>query len=103
MVNTKIPKKHNKCPKTTWKDWYKSAEKALLELKKECNKIKIIGSSSGGSLAILLASKYKYDSLVLMGTIMKFKRHSLLLTAVLFAGLFKKKIKKVHKPKIIEF
>jgi len=40
---------------TTWSDWYKSAETALIELKKNCDQIFVAGFDMGGALALRLA------------------------------------------------
>ncbi len=87
---------------TTWQDWYRSAEKAYKELRKSCEKIIIVGSSSGGNLGLLLASKYKVDSIVLMGTIVKFKFHEAIRVLASITGIFTDKIKKRHFPRVIE-
>lgn len=44
--------------RTTWRDWLSSAEKALLELMKEYEKVFILGESMGGLVTLYLASKY---------------------------------------------
>jgi carboxylesterase len=83
---------------TTWHDWYVSAEKAYLKLKKNCDRTVIIGSSSGGNLGVLLASKHKTDALIMMGTIMKFRAHGAIFLLSNIARIFKKQIRKVHYP-----
>lgn len=44
--------------KSTWHDWYDSAEKALIELSAECDSVVVGGLSTGAVLALLLASKH---------------------------------------------
>lgn len=56
-----------------WVNWFYDSVKALEFLRKYCNKIYVVGSSMGGNLAILLASRFKIDGIVLMGTGVKFK------------------------------
>ncbi len=43
---------------TTWQDWYKSAEDALIELKKECDTVIVGGLSTGALLGLLLAARH---------------------------------------------
>jgi len=50
--------------KTNWKDWMVSAENGLIELKKKCEKVAVIGLSMGGIIALNLASKHSLDYVV---------------------------------------
>ena len=53
--------------RTTWEDWYQSAEDALRQLKSQCSRIFIAGFSVGGALALRLAQecqKKKESSLI---------------------------------------
>jgi len=50
--------------KTNWKDWMLSAESGLIELKKKCEKVAVIGLSMGGIIALNLASKHSIDYVV---------------------------------------
>jgi len=43
---------------TSWHDWYRSAEEALLELRKECDTVIAGGLSTGAVLALMLAAKH---------------------------------------------
>ncbi|MEQ1719365.1 MAG: alpha/beta fold hydrolase [Hyphomicrobium sp.] len=43
---------------STWIDWYRSAEEALLELRKECDVVIAGGLSTGAVLALMLAAKH---------------------------------------------
>lgn len=43
--------------KTTWEDWYKSAEAALHEIRKECDIVFVGGLSVGAITALLLAAR----------------------------------------------
>ncbi len=65
-------KGHGTCPEnmttTNLNDWLRSAEKALLKLRKHCNKVILAGDSFGGNLSLILATKYKVDGIVTMGT-----------------------------------
>ncbi|NOT71638.1 MAG: alpha/beta fold hydrolase [Hyphomicrobium sp.] len=54
--------------KSTWFDWYRSAEDALIELRKECDYVIAGGLSTGAVLALMLAAKHptKIDATALM-------------------------------------
>lgn len=41
-----------------WQDWYESAEKSFLDLRREHAKVWVAGESMGGLLALMLAAKY---------------------------------------------
>jgi carboxylesterase len=43
---------------SSWIDWYRSAEEALLELRKECDVVIVGGLSTGAILALMLAAKH---------------------------------------------
>lgn len=43
---------------TSWVDWYRSAEEALLELRKDCDVVIAGGLSTGAVLALMLAAKH---------------------------------------------
>jgi carboxylesterase len=43
---------------SSWIDWYRSAEEALLELRKECDVVIAGGLSAGAVLALMLAAKH---------------------------------------------
>lgn len=43
---------------STWQDWYKSAEDALLMMAAECDTVVVGGLSTGAVLALLLAAKH---------------------------------------------
>jgi carboxylesterase len=78
---------------TTYKDWFGSAEKALLKLKKYSKKVFISGISAMGNLCILLAVKHKVDGIILMGMPINFKRQRLVNVASIILP-FLKKVKK---------
>lgn len=44
--------------KTTWQDWYDSAEQALFELSRTCDRVVIGGLSTGAVLSLLLAARH---------------------------------------------
>jgi carboxylesterase len=54
--------------KSTYPEWIRSAEEALLTLQKESDSIHIIGFSMGGLIGIELAMKYKVRSLTTINT-----------------------------------
>jgi carboxylesterase len=43
---------------TTWQDWYASAERALFQLRKDCDTVIVGGLSTGAVLALLLAARH---------------------------------------------
>ena len=47
-----------KCEKSTWKDWLKSAQTAYVELHQKCSKIFVCGLSMGALLSLKLAIDY---------------------------------------------
>ncbi|MDN7243380.1 alpha/beta fold hydrolase [Planococcus sp. N028] len=57
---------------TTADQWLMEAELALRELKKEANRIIIVGFSMGGLIAMYLANRYKVDRLVLLSAAAKY-------------------------------
>src|SRR5215471_5057872 len=44
---------------TSWLDWYKTAEEAYFELKRNCTEVSVAGLSMGGLLALHLAYAHK--------------------------------------------
>lgn len=44
-----------------WQDWYRSAEQALLEMRKACDSVIVGGLSTGAALALLLAARHPRD------------------------------------------
>lgn len=63
--------------RTTYNDWIKSAEDSLIELRKKCEKIIIIGFSMGGLIATNLCTKYKAEIVAFISTpiyLFNFKR-----------------------------
>jgi carboxylesterase len=51
-----------------WQDWYAEVEKNYLELKKKYSKVYIIGFSTGGTLALKLATRYSVDKIIVVST-----------------------------------
>ena len=47
-----------------WKDWVYSVENALKYLKSKCNKIFVAGLSTGGSLALYIATLHEIDGVI---------------------------------------
>lgn len=62
---------------TTLEDWLYSARQGLERLKKDFDRVIIIGTSIGGNLALRLANEFPEEvkGLVLVGTSIKLKRH----------------------------
>lgn len=57
--------------KFTWLDWYKVAEKNYKELKKNYEKVYVLGFSTGGTLTLKLAQVYDIDKIVLISPFIK--------------------------------
>lgn len=49
---------------TSWRDWYFSAEKSLLELRRKCDTVFVIGLSMGGLLSLYLSMFHKVTGVV---------------------------------------
>ncbi|NLC97699.1 MAG: alpha/beta fold hydrolase [Actinomycetales bacterium] len=47
--------------RTTWRDWYGTADQALTELRERCDQVFVCGLSMGGALALRLAEKRPAD------------------------------------------
>jgi carboxylesterase len=52
--------------RATWKDWFRRCEDAFLDLRADFETIHVVGSSAGGVLALLLASRYPAAKLLLL-------------------------------------
>lgn len=86
----------NDLENTTWEDWCGSVESAYKKLALDCPEIFVIGASFGSNLACLLAAKYKFKGLILIGIPRWIHKHSL---AVIFTKVFKLlKIRYFNKP-----
>lgn len=70
-------KGHNTKPSdlhgVSYKDWLRQAEDAYLEVAKKWDYIFVGGLSMGGQLALYLASKYKVNGVITIGTPLKIK------------------------------
>ncbi|MBW2984676.1 alpha/beta fold hydrolase [Candidatus Woesearchaeota archaeon] len=82
---------------TSWKDWVRSMEEALEELKKEVDKVYIAGTSIGGNIALCLAAKHDVDGLISLGTPIYFRRKNFYKRLAFFVGLFKSFQRKWYK------
>lgn len=49
-----------------WEDWYNAAESEYLKLKKQYKNVYVVGFSTGSTIGLRLAEKYKIDKLVLL-------------------------------------
>jgi carboxylesterase len=56
-----------------WRDWLRSAVDAYLDLRARCTAVHVIGFSMGGILAVLLASQFPVQRLVLLAPALKAK------------------------------
>lgn len=50
---------------TTWQEWSSNIKTELFELRKKCERIIIVGQSSGASLALHIAAHYQVEALIL--------------------------------------
>lgn len=62
---------HDELLKVSYIDWYNDVESAYEELLFECEKVIVIGHSMGGLLALILASNYHIDKLILLACAIK--------------------------------
>lgn len=76
--------------RATWKDWFRRCEDAFLDLRANFETIYIVGSSAGGVLALLLASRYPVTKLVLLAPAIINSNRLILLT-----GFFKYFIRRI--------
>jgi carboxylesterase len=82
-----------------WQDWLEDLLKAYDDLKKDCDKVYVCGTSIGSNLAIFLAFKRsEINGLVLMATPYKIKAEKILELWGKFIILFKKYNKKYYPP-----
>lgn len=69
--------------KSTYKDWLRSAQQALIKAKKERDSVVLIGFSMGGLICAYLEAKYKVDGLVLVNTPIYFWNVKLIAKSIL--------------------
>lgn len=82
-----------------WQDWSSDLSQEFNKLQRECGKVYVIGTSIGGSLAILLAKeKPGISGLVLMATPYAIKFENLSARFARLLLLFKKYIRKYYPP-----
>jgi carboxylesterase len=82
-----------------WTDWLKDAANEYLKLKEKNEKVYIAGTSIGGNLAVMLASKYpEVSGLILMATPYKIRLENSSLLFAKILRLFKKYSKKFYPP-----
>ncbi len=82
--------------RTKEEDWENSALRAFNKLSKSTNKVYVIGSSMGGNLAFIIATKRKVKGIVVMGTAMFFKRQLFNKILFKFIKLFKNFVRKKY-------
>ena len=101
-----LVKGHGTCPEnlaSTDKDqWLKSVEESLKKLKKITEKQIVAGDSFGGNLALLLASRYKVDGIITMGTPIFFKNERFLKSILPVVRLVKSYQKKWYHNELPE-
>ncbi len=82
-----------------WTDWLEDVRNEYLKLKKNHEKVYVTGTSIGGNLAVMLASKYpEISGLILMATPYKIRLENSSLFFAKILGLFKKYSKKFYPP-----
>lgn len=82
-----------------WTDWLRDVTEAYLELKKDHEKVYVMGTSMGANLAMFLAQKRNdVAGLVLMATPYKIKLERASVFLAKFVCLFKKYNKKFYPP-----
>jgi carboxylesterase len=59
--------------KSTWKEWYETAEDAYLDLAAKCQKVFICSLSMGGALTLRLAELHQPDGIVLVNPLIHIK------------------------------
>jgi carboxylesterase len=81
-----------------WYQWFEDAKNALFELRKNCEKVFVVGQSMGGTLALHLAAHYQVEGIVLLapGLFLKQKGSSFLP----FLSTFKNYLNKKEGPDI---
>lgn len=92
--------------KTTKEDWYNSAEKELIRMKKEYKSVYIAGFSIGSAIAIKLAANHQVEGIALLSPAVYLRKKGMNMLSVerqikfLNAFLFYSYIKKQHPPDI---
>ena len=86
-----------------WRDWLDDVEKSFDFLRGKYEKVYIVGTSMGATLAMLLAKERdNIDGIVLMATPYRLKKEELLVAFGRFLSFFKKYLKKSY-PLIFRF
>jgi len=70
-------------------EWFNELDEAYKKISKHCKKIYVGGVSFGGNLALYLASKYKTNGAILMGTPIFFKNSKMLKLSLPLLSFFK--------------
>lgn len=82
-----------------WTDWLEDIRNEYLKLKEKNEKVYVCGTSIGGNLAVMLASKYpEVSGLVLMATPYQIKLEQLVFLWAKTLSLFRKYNKKFYPP-----
>lgn len=82
-----------------WTDWLEDIRNEYLKLKEKNEKVYVCGTSIGGNLTVMLASKYPdISGLILMATPYKIRLENLSLLFAKILSLFKKYNKKFYPP-----
>lgn len=82
-----------------WTDWLEDIRNEYLKLKEKYEKVYVCGTSIGGNIAVMLASKYpEVSGLVLMATPYQIKLEKLVFLWAKTLSLFRKYNKKFYPP-----
>jgi len=69
---------------TLWTDWYEAAKKMLIEMRKTCRTVYVVGLSMGGSIALHLAAHYQVEGIVALAPGLYLKNKFSFLSHVLY-------------------
>jgi len=83
-----------------WQDWLADAREALENLKKQTSRIFVGGISMSGNLAMLLSPDGKVAGIIVMGTAVKYRFHTLAKISLFFMGHVKTYRKKYYPPRV---
>ena len=102
-VHAPMLRGHGTVPKdlesVRWQDWLEDAENAYRRLSQECEKVYLGGTSIGSNLALILASRHReVSALVLMATPYRLKFEKAVVNFAHFLRIFKKYNTKIYPP-----
>ncbi len=65
---------------TPWEMWFEHSERALTELRADCQEVFVVGHSMGGALSLLLAASHDVQGTVAISTPYRLRRREVFLT-----------------------